>query len=298
MMAIEPSLTGAPARRWTIDARRGLSVATPAALMGIINATPDSFSDGARHAAPDAAEAAAARMRAAGAAWLDVGGESTRPGAPPVGLDEELARVIPVVRALHPLGLPISVDTAKAEVARRAIAAGAVLVNDVSAGADPAMFAVVAEAGCPVVLMHMQGTPATMQRAPAYADVVDEVRAFLAGRLAAAVRAGVREDAVLLDPGIGFGKTLEHNLALLRALPRLAAETARPLLLGVSRKAFLAAAGGVDLPPWGRDGLSHVAHAALAPWCALLRVHDVAGAAAALRLAAALRGDAPAAGVA
>jgi dihydropteroate synthase len=286
MMAVEPS-AAAVARRWTVAP--GLTLATPAALMGVVNVTPDSFSDGGLHADPAAALAAATAMRAAGAAWLDVGGESTRPGAQPVAVDEEIRRVVPVVTALAPLGLPISIDTAKAAVARAALAAGAAMVNDVSAGADPGMFPLVAAAGCPLVLMHMQGTPATMQRAPSYADVVDEVRAFLAARLAAAVAAGVREDAVLLDPGIGFGKTLAHNLALLRALPAIAAECGRPLLLGVSRKAFLAAAAGVELPPERRDGLAHLVHVALAPWCALLRVHDVAGAAAALRLAAALR---------
>ncbi len=268
----------------------GLELATPAALMGVINATPDSFSDGGRSLDPAAAVAIALAMRAAGAAWFDVGGESTRPGATPVPLAEELQRVVSVVAALAGLGLPISIDTAKAAVARAAIVAGAAMVNDVSAGSDPAMFATVATAGCPLVLMHMQGTPATMQRAPAYTDVVDEVRAFLAARLAAAVAAGVREDAIVLDPGIGFGKSLAHNLALVRAVPRLAADLGRPLLLGISRKTFLATAAGVDLPPAQRDPLSHLVHAALAPHCALLRVHDVAGAAAALRLAAALRG--------
>lgn len=287
MVALEPSQAAVPVRRWTVAP--GVTLATPAALMGVLNVTPDSFSDGGRHADPAAAVAAATAMRAAGAAWLDVGGESTRPGAAPVDLAEELCRVVPAVAALRGIGLPISVDTAKAAVARAALAAGAAMVNDVTAGADPAMFPLVAEAGCPLVLMHMQGTPATMQRTPTYGDVVDEVRAFLAARLAAAVAAGVREDAVVLDPGIGFGKTLAHNLALLRAVPALAAECGRPLLVGVSRKTFLAAAAGVDLPPADRDGLSQVAHAALAPHCALLRVHDVPAAAAALRLAAALR---------
>ena len=287
MMALEPSYAAALAHRWTVAP--GLVLGTPAALMGVVNVTPDSFSDGGRYGDPDAALGAATAMRSAGAAWLDVGGESTRPGALPVAADDELRRVLPVVRALVGLGLPISIDTSKAAVARAALAAGAAMVNDVSAGADPAMFATVADAGCPLVLMHRQGAPADMQRAPRYADVVDEVRAFLAARLAAAVAAGVREDAIVLDPGIGFGKSLTHNLALLRAVPALAADSGRPLLIGVSRKAFLAAAAGVDLPPSERDGLAHLVHAALAPHCALLRVHDVAGAAAALRLAAALR---------
>jgi dihydropteroate synthase len=287
-----PLLPDAPARRWVVDPARGLAVASPAGLMGIINATPDSFSDGGAHLAAGPAVAAATAMAAAGAAWLDVGGESTRPGAVPVDAASETARVLPVLAGLRPLGLPLSIDTAKAAVARAALAAGAAMVNDVSAGADPGMFAVVAEARCPMVLMHMQGTPVTMQQDPRYGDVVDEVLAFLALRLAAAVRAGVAEHAVLLDPGIGFGKRLEHNLALLRALPRLAAETGRPLVLGVSRKAMVAAAAGAELPAAARDGLSHLVHALCAPWCALLRVHDVPGAAAALRLGAGLRGPA------
>ena len=287
MMALEPSHAGATARRWTVAP--GLVLATPAALMGVVNVTPDSFSDGCRHDDPTAALAVATAMRAAGAAWIDLGGESTRPGATAVTTAEELRRVLPAIAALVDLGLPISIDTSKAAVARAALAAGARMVNDVSAGADPEMFATVAAAGCPLVLMHMQGTPATMQRAPLYADVVDEVHAFLAARMAAAVAAGVREDAIVLDPGIGFGKSLAHNLALLRAVPALAAHSGRPLLLGVSRKAFLAVAAGVELPAAARDGLSHLVHAALAPHCALLRVHDIGGAAAALRLSSALR---------
>lgn len=291
MLALGPSQSPPTSRRWVIDPARGLALATPAALMGIINATPDSFSDGGAHADPAAALVAATAMREAGAAWLDVGGESTRPGAAPVEAGAELARVLPVIAALRPLGLPISIDTAKAAVARAALAAGAAMVNDVSAGADPEMFAVVAEARAALVLMHMRGTPGTMQRDPRYDDVVDEVERHLLARMAAAVRAGVAEHAIVLDPGIGFGKTAAHNLALLRAAPRLAASTGRPLLLGVSRKSFLAAAAGAPAEPTRRDALSHVAHALLAPWCALLRVHDAAGAASALRLAQALAGE-------
>lgn len=284
-----PLMIEAPKRRWLIDPVRGLSLGTPAQLMGIVNVTPDSFSDGGAHQSVEQAVVRAQAMQAAGAAWLDVGGESTRPGAAVVGARDECARVLPVITALTAVHLPISIDTSKAEVAEVALAAGAVMVNDVTAGADPGMFAVVAGARCPMVLMHMQGTPLTMQQAPTYADVVDEVLAFLVARLAAAVRAGIAEQAVVLDPGIGFGKRPEHNLSLLRALPRLVAETGRPLLLGVSRKAIIASAAGVDLPPGQRDALSHVVHAICAPWCALLRVHDVPGAAAAIRLSASLR---------
>lgn len=276
-------------RRWIVDPRRGLVVARPAALMGILNATPDSFSDGGRHLDPAAAVAAGERMVAEGAAWLDVGGESTRPGADAVPEGVEIGRVVPVIRGLREAGVRavISVDTTKAAVAAAALAAGADAINDVSAGGDPLMFPLAARHGCPLVLMHMQGTPRTMQRAPRYDDVVAEVTDFLAARIVAAVAAGVAEDALLVDPGIGFGKTVEHNLALLRALSALEAALGRPLVVGVSRKSFIAKLTGNGEPAAGRDADSHVLHALLAPRCALLRVHDVAGARRALALAAA-----------
>jgi len=279
-------------RRWVLDPVRGISVATPATLMGILNATPDSFSDGGRHTDPAAALAMARAMVAAGATWLDVGGESTRPGAAPVDAATEIARVVPVIAAITTAGARVSIDTSKGAVARAALAAGASMVNDVTAGSDPDLLAAVAEAACPLVLMHMQGSPATMQRAPVYADVVDEVHAVLVERLQIAVRAGVREAAIVLDPGIGFGKTTAHNVALLQALPRLSQATGRPLLLGVSRKSFLVAVAGAADVPAERDAASHLVHAALAAHCAILRVHDVAGAANALRMGAALRGEA------
>lgn len=279
--------------RWVIDPARGIVVSRPAALMGILNATPDSFSDGGRHMGADAAVAAGVAMVRAGAAWLDVGGESSRPGADAVSAAEESARVVPVISALRAAGvtIPISIDTTKAVVAEAALAAGASAVNDITAGGDPAMFSVVATHGCPLVLMHMQGTPRTMQAAPTYGDVVDEVIAYLEQRLRAAVAAGVAEAAILLDPGIGFGKTLEHNLALLRALPRMNRTLGRPLVLGVSRKSFLASVSGVALPAQERDAASHIVHAVIAGECALLRVHDVVGAQAALRLRNAVRMD-------
>jgi len=286
-----PLLTPVAPRRWMLPGGRTLT--RPAALMGIINVTPDSFSDGGDCLAPALAAERALRLTTDGATWLDIGGESTRPGAAPVAADEELRRVLPAIAAVR-AGLPaalLSIDTGKAVVARAALAAGAAMVNDVTAGADPDLFAVVAEHGALLVLMHMQGTPATMQAAPRYRDVADDVAAFLATRLRAAEAAGVPASSVVLDPGIGFGKTVEHNCALLRALPRLASEFDRPLLVGLSRKAFLARLAGRELPPVERDGAGHVIHAAIAAHCALLRVHDVAGAATACRLAAALRGD-------
>jgi dihydropteroate synthase len=259
--------------------------------MGIINATPDSFSDGGRHLGVSAAVAAGLAMVQAGASWLDVGGESSRPGAEPVTADEECARVIPVITALRAAGItvPLSIDTTKANVAAAALAAGATAINDITAGADPAMFPLAAAQGCPLILMHMQGTPRTMQVAPTYHAVVDDVIADLHQRVQAARAAGIADSALLLDPGIGFGKTAEHNLALLRALPRLRAEFKRPLVVGVSRKSLLATLAGRPLPMAERDALSHVLHALIADECALLRVHDVAGAHAALQARNALR---------
>ena len=279
MVAVVGHLGAEAAHRWVIDPARGLVVSRPAALMGILNVTPDSFSDGGRHLGVDAAVASGVAMVRDGAAWLDVGGESSRPGAEPVLAAEEIARVLPVISALRASGItvPISIDTTKASVAEAALAAGASAVNDITAGGDPRMFAVVAAHRCPLILMHMQGTPRTMQAAPSYADVTDDVIAYLDERRRAAVAAGILESALLLDPGIGFGKSREHNLALLRALPRMNRELGRPLVLGVSRKSFLAAVTGADLPPQERDAASHVVHALIAGACALLRVHDVAG---------------------
>src|SRR6478735_3536443 len=206
-------------------------------VMGVLNVTPDSFSDGGVHLEPAAATAAGRRMLDEGAAIVDVGGESTRPGSAGVPVEEELRRVVPVLEALH--GAPLSIDTAKAEVARRALELGAELVNDVTAlRGDPRMAEVVAESGAYLCLMHMQGDPRTMQADPRYDDVVDDVKAFLAERLAAAVAAGIPEERICLDPGIGFGKTLEHNLELLRRLGEIAA-IGRPVVLGTSRKSFI-----------------------------------------------------------
>ncbi len=292
VVAVEHQNAGA-CDRWVIDPARGFVVSRPAALMGILNATPDSFSDGGRHLGVDAAVAAGCAMVRDGAAWLDIGGESSRPGAEPVTAAAESVRVLPVIRALRAAGLtvPISIDTTKASVADAALAMGANVVNDITAGSDPQMFAVVAAHRCPLVLMHLQGTPRTMQLAPTYGDVVADVIAYLAERMRAAIAAGVAESALLLDPGIGFGKSRDHNLALLRALPRMNRELGRPLVLGISRKSFLAAVIGTDLPAHERDAASHVVHALIAGDCALLRVHDVVGAQAALKLRNALSKD-------
>ena len=207
------------------------------AVLGIVNVTPDSFSDGGLHLDPDAAAAVARRMVADGAAIVDVGGESTRPGSDAVSVDEELRRVLPVLERLE--GVPVSIDTAKSEVARRALALGAELVNDVTAlRGDPELAGVVAEAGAYLCLMHMQGEPRTMQVDPRYDDVAADVAAFLEERLSFAVAAGVREELICLDPGIGFGKTPEQNFELLRRLDVLS-RLGRPILVGLSRKSSL-----------------------------------------------------------
>jgi len=239
--------------------------------MGVINVTPDSFSDGGVHLDPDIAADAARRMRDEGAAIVDVGGESTRPGSDGVTLDEELRRVLPVLERLHG-DVPVSIDTAKAEVARRALELGAELVNDVTAlRGDPDLAGVVADGGAYLCLMHMRGEPRTMQRDPQYADVVSEVASFLEERLRAAVDAGIPEERICLDPGIGFGKTVEHNLELIRRLDILAA-LGRPVLIGISRKSTLRALTGSD------DLVAASVGAAVAAFergATILRVHDV-----------------------
>jgi dihydropteroate synthase len=243
-------------------------------VLGILNLTPDSFYDGGRFVeAPQGLQHARAMM-AEGADAIDVGGESTRPGASPVSVNEELRRVLPVLEELSGEGIPVSIDTTKAEVARRAIAAGSTIVNDVSALThDPAMAGVCAEAGCGVVLMHSRGTPATLRFAR-YDDVVAESIAELAAALEGAVAAGVREANVFLDPGIGFAKRPEHNLEILRRLPEYF-QLGRPILLGISRKSFLSRYGGAA----SEDRLpATLALAALAvrAGVGVLRVHDVA----------------------
>ncbi len=260
-------------------------------LMGIVNATPDSFSDGGRYLDPRDAVAHALRLADEGAAILDIGGESTRPGAEPVDLDEELARVIPVIEGLKgKTKARLSVDTRKPEVARAAVAAGASIWNDVTALTySPESLKAAAALDCDIVLRHAQGDPRTMQDRPHYDDVVGEVGAFLAARLEAAAAAGVSRARLILDPGIGFGKTVGHNLALLANIPRFAALGA-PLLVGASRKRFIAA---LDRPGEAAERLGGSLAAALAAasgGAAILRVHDVAATRQALAVAAAIRG--------
>jgi dihydropteroate synthase len=260
--------------------------------MGVLNVTPDSFSDGGAFLDPAAAAAQAERMSVEGADLVDVGGESTRPGAAPVAAEEELRRVMPVIERLAERGgIPMSIDTSKAAVARAATAAGAVLVNDVTAlRGDPGMAAVVAESGADLCLVHMLGEPRTMQDDPRYGDVVSDVKAFLEQRLDFAVAQGIPEAQVWLDPGIGFGKTVEHNLALLRRLGEIVA-LGRPVVVGVSRKRFLGAltgraeadrtAGGVAANVLAFERGAH-----------MFRVHDVPANRDALTVAAATVGDA------
>jgi dihydropteroate synthase len=243
-------------------------------VMGIVNVTPDSFSDPGRHLRPEAAIAAAQRMLADGAAIVDVGGESTRPGSEAVSLDEELRRVVPVLEGLG--GLPVSIDTAKAEIARRAVGLGAELVNDVTAlRGDPELAGVVADAGVYLCLMHMLGEPRTMQVDPRYDDVVSEVAAFLEGRLAFAAAAGIAEERVCLDPGIGFGKTVEHNLELVRRLDVLLS-LGRPVVIGFSRKRSLGRLlGDPDATSGPLSTSLAAAVTAFERGATILRVHDV-----------------------
>jgi dihydropteroate synthase len=215
-------------------------------VMGIVNVTPDSFSDGGTYLEADAAIAHGRDLLAAGADLVDVGGESTRPGAAAVGAAEEIARVTPVIEALASDGATVSVDTSKAAVAEAALSAGAGIVNDVTALADPGMAAICAARGPGLVLMHMKGTPRTMQDNPVYEDVVVEVREFLAERLRFAVDAGIDEETIWLDPGIGFGKTVEHNLELIARLGELA-DLGRPIVIGASRKNFIGAITGREV---------------------------------------------------
>jgi dihydropteroate synthase len=255
-------------------------------LMGVVNVTPDSFSDGGLYLDPRAAIAHGEELVAQGAEILDVGGESTRPGAEEVSAEEELARIEPVVAALARKAT-VSIDTSKAVVAEAALGGGAEIVNDVTAlRGDSGMAAICAERGAGVVLMHMRGNPRTMQADPTYEDVVEEVKTFLAERLEFAVSAGIAEERIWLDPGIGFGKTREHNFELLRRLGELRA-LGRPLVIGTSRKSFI---GAVDGSPAGERLGGTIASSVLAAaeGADVLRVHDVAEVAQAMRVAAAI----------
>lgn len=293
----QPVLSGrgaaaVPREEWVVRGR-SLSLSRPL-VAGIVNVTPDSFSDGGRYAAPEDALASAERMLEEGADLLDVGGESTRPGAAPVPAEEEMARVLPVLRLLRlRLTAPLSVDTRRASVARAALAEGVEIVNDVSGFADPEMVGVVAGSGAGVVLMHMRGTPQTMQGEAHYQDVVADVAAELGRDLRRALDGGIAAERIVLDPGIGFAKTAEQNVELLARLDELLV-LGRPLLVGVSRKAFLGALlGGV--PPQRRDVATAAAcAAALLRGARIFRVHHVRPVREALTVAEAIRAASPA----
>ncbi len=271
---------------------RSLSNRDHTLVMGVVNVTPDSFSDGGLFLAPEAAIAHGLEHMNDGADIIDVGGESTRPGADDVPVAEELDRVLPVVEALAAEGAAVSVDTSKADVARAALEAGAEIINDVTSLGDPAMAGVCADAACGVVLMHMQGTPTTMQDDPVYEDVVREVAGYLDDRAEAAVSAGIRSDRICVDPGIGFGKTVQHNLALLGNLGRLTA-SGRPVLVGPSRKRFIShilddqmvgAVAAADRDP----ATGAVVATSIAQGAAIIRVHNVRSALEVARIADAI----------
>lgn len=259
------------------------------AVMGIVNVTPDSFSDGGRYFDLEKAIAHGIALARQGADIIDIGGESTRPGARPVSAGEEMERVLPVIRGLRrAVSIPISIDTTKADVARAAVDEGADMVNDISAlRFDPAMAPLIAAAKLPVVLMHMQGTPRTMQQSPRYQDVVEEVKEFLRNRIRFALEAGVSAERIIIDPGIGFGKELDHNLALLRGLPVLTS-LGQPLLVGPSRKTFVGKL--LDVGPEERlEGGLAAAVAAVLAGANIIRTHDVKETRRAVRMADALR---------
>jgi dihydropteroate synthase len=277
--------------RWEASGRTILAADDPVPrVMGIVNLTPDSFSDGGHFAGPGDALDHARRLAQAGANLLDLGGESSRPGSEPIPVQEELRRVLPVVEALAAeTGLPLSIDTTKAEVARRALAAGAAIVNDITAlEADPEMARLVAETGAGVVLMHMRGVPKTMQHDPRYDDVVREVYDFLAMRIDRAEACGIPRERIAIDPGIGFGKTVEHNLEILRNLRRFDT-LGCAILIGTSRKGFLGKITGRAVGE--RATASAVSSlAACTAGARIVRVHDVAATVDAIKVWGAVRG--------
>ena len=290
--AAETPTTAQHALRFPNGERLLLGGACRARVMGILNITPDSFSDGGRFFDADRAVAQAERMAEEGADLIDVGGESTRPGSDPVSAEEEARRIIPVIeRVVARTKVPVSVDTTRATTAEKALDAGAQMVNDVSAlRADARMGPLVAERGAPVALMHMLGTPKTMQTNPTYDDVVSDIRTFLAGRVAAAEAFGIPREQIVIDPGFGFGKTLEHNLELLRRLDEFA-ELRLPVMIGTSRKSMLGRI--LDAAPDERvNGTSATTAVAVERGAVMVRVHDVRPALDVVKVMAAVQGRA------
>ena len=269
-------------------AGRELDLSSPV-VMGVLNVTPDSFSDGGRFVDVSAALDHAERMIEAGAAIIDVGGESTRPGAAPVAADEEIRRVIPIIEGLVSRGARVSVDTSKPEVIRAALSVGVHLINDVRALQSPGALEAAAEGSAAICLMHMQGTPVSMQKAPAYQDVVIEVSDFLKARVEACVASGIDRNRLVVDPGFGFGKTLDHNLALLRGLPKIAAAIGLPILAGLSRKSMLSELTGRPVHERLAGSLA-LAFAALEGGARIIRCHDVAETSDVVKVWAAVRG--------
>lgn len=262
-------------RQYLQCGRFGFDLDTRLLVMGILNVTPDSFSDGGRFQSLEFAVSRAEEMISEGVDLIDIGGESTRPGSPPVPLDEELRRVIPAVYALRDLGRPLSVDTYKPEVMREAILAGADMINDINAFRAPGALEAVADSDCGLCVMHMQSTPETMQQNPAYTDVVGEVVGFLRERVDAMTAAGIDRTRICIDPGFGFGKTVEHNFALLSNIGKIQKELGLPVLAGLSRKSMIGAVTGKPLEQRLAGSLAG-ALAAVAHGARIVRVHDVA----------------------
>jgi len=255
--------------------RFGFDLAKRPLVMGILNVTPDSFSDGGRHHALEFAVEGAEQMIRDGVDIIDIGGESTRPGSPSVPIDEELRRVMPVIYALRELGVPLSIDTCKPEVMREAIIAGADMINDINGFRAPGALEAVRDSDCGLCVMHMQGTPQDMQAQPDYADVVGEVTAFLRARCDALIADGVARERITIDPGFGFGKTVAHNVALLRSISSMQRELGLPVLAGLSRKSMIGAITGRPLDERLAGSLGG-ALAAVAQGARIVRVHDVA----------------------
>jgi len=261
-------------RQYLQCGRFGFSLEKTPLVMGILNVTPDSFSDGGRFQSLEFAFSRAEEMITEGVDMIDVGGESSRPGAPALALDEELRRVMPVLYALRDLGKPLSVDTYKPAVMREAILAGVDMINDINGFRAPGALEAVLDSDCALCVMHMQGSPQDMQQQPAYGDVVDEVIAFLRGRVDAMVEAGIERERICIDPGFGFGKTVEHNYALLRNIGRMHNELGLPVLAGVSRKSMIGAITGKPVEQRLAGNLAG-ALAAIAQGARIVRVHDV-----------------------